>query len=147
MPKFRLHIVAIVLLLVSIFALAGCGGGSSTANPRLTGLSPDGVVKTVFNEVQANQMNDAKQYLAPNTSGDTASVQTMKNSNLISVKTITTQGDYAVVVATMQQQNTTNFSVKPVGLEKINGEWYILDTNNIYNNAKYALLQKLLGNI
>ncbi|MBC8014309.1 MAG: hypothetical protein H7X79_01010 [Sporomusaceae bacterium] len=146
MSKFRLHITAVFILLVSLFALAGCGGGSA-ANPRINGLSPDGVVKTVFNEVQADQMNDAKAYLAPNTSGDSTSIQTMKNSNLISVKTVTIQGDYAVVLATMQQQNTTNFSVKPVGLEKINGEWYIVDVNNIYNNAKYALLQKLLSNI
>lgn len=146
MSKFKLHITAVFMLLVSIFALAGCGGGSAGA-PRINGLTPDGVVKTVFNEVQANQLNDAKEYLAPNTSGDSVSIQTMKNSNLISVKTVTTQGDYAVVMATMQQQNTVNFSVKPVGLEKINGEWYIVDANNIYNNAKYALLQKLLSSI
>jgi len=146
MSKLKLHITTMVIVLVSVFALAGCGGDSAGA-PRINGLSPDGVVKTVFNEVQANKMNDAKEYLAPNTSGDNASIQVMKNSNLISVKTVANQGDYAVVVATIQQQNTTNFSVKPVGLEKINGEWYILDLNNIYNNAKYTLLQKLLNNI
>ncbi len=145
MWKRKLHITAVVMLFVSIFALAGCGG--STGNPRITGLAPDQVVKTVFNEVQANQMNDAKEYLAPNTSGDNASIQTMKNSNLLSVKTVASQGDYAVVLATMQQQNTTSFTVKPVGLEKINGEWYIVDVNNIYNNAKYALLEKLLSNL
>ena len=145
MSKFKLHIATVVMVLVSIFALAGCGGGAGA--PRINGLAPDGVVKTVFNEVQANQMNDAKEYLAPNTSGDNSSIQAMKNSNLVSVKTVANQGDYAVVVATMVQQNTTNFSVKPVGLEKINGEWYILDVNNIYNNAKYSVLQKLLGNL
>jgi len=145
MYKLKLHITAVVMLLVSIFALAGCG--DSAGAPRITGLAPDGVVKTVFNEVQANQLNDAKSYLAPNTSGDNASIQTMKNSNLISAKTVANQGDYAVVLATMQQQNTTNFSVKPVGLEKINGEWCIVDVNNIYNNAKYVLLQKLLTNL
>jgi len=145
MFKVKLHIATVLMLLISIFALVGCGG--SAGNPRITGLTPDQVVKTVFNEVQANQMNDAKEYLAPNTSGDNASIELMKKSNLLSVKTVANQGDYAVVMATMQQQNTTNFSVKPVGLEKINGEWYIVDVNNIYNNAKYALLQKLLSSL
>ena len=145
MSKLKLHITTVVMLLVSIFALAGCGGGGAGA-PRINGLTPDGVVKTVFNEVQTDRMNDAKEYLAPDTTGDNASIQAMKNSKLISVKTVANQGNYAVVVATMQQENSTNFSVKPVGLEKINGEWYILDVNNIYNNTKYALLQKLLNN-
>jgi len=145
MSKFKLHITTVVMVLVSIFALAGCG--DSAGAPRINGLAPDAVVRTVFNEVQTNHLSDAKEYLAPNTTGDNSSIQAMKNSNLISVKTLANQGDYAVVVATMQQQNSTNFSVKPVGLEKINGEWYILDLNNIYNNAKYSVLQKLLGNI
>jgi len=145
MSKLKLRLSTAAILLVSLFVLAGCGG--STGAPRINGLAPDGVVRTVFNEVQANQMSDAQQYLAPNTSGDNSTIQAMKNANLISVKTVANQGDYAVVVATVVQQNSTNFSVKPVGLEKINGEWYILDVNNIYNNAKYSVLQKLLGNL
>jgi len=145
MSKLKLHITAVVILLVSIFALAGCDG--STGAPRITGLAPDAVVRTVFNAVQTDRMNDAKEYLAPNTVGDNSSLQAMRNSTLLSTKTVASQGDYAVVMATMQQQNSTNFSVKPVGLEKINGEWCILDVNNIYSNAKFAILQKLLGNL
>lgn len=145
MSKFKLHITTVVMVLVSLFALAGCG--DSAGAPRITGLSPEGVVRTVFNEVQQNHLSDAKEYLAPNTKGDNASVQAMKNSNLISAKTVANQGGYAVVVATLQQKDNTNFFIKPVGLEKINGEWCILDVNNIYNNAKYALLQTLLSNL
>jgi len=145
MSKFKLHITTVLMVLVSIFALAGCG--DSAGAPRITGLSPDGVVTTVFNEVQANHINNAKEYLAPNTSGDKASVQAMKNSNLISARTVANQDGYAVVIATLQQKDNSNFSIKPVGLEKINGEWCILDVSNIYNNAKYALLQQLLRNL
>ena len=135
----------IVLLIVSVFAIAGSGGGSNGA-PRIMGLTPDGVVKMVFDNVKADRMNDAKEYLAPNTTGDRTVIQEMKNSNLLLVKTVAQQGDYAVVVATLQQQNSS-LSVKPVGLEKINGEWYILDVDNIYNNVKYSILQRLLANI
>jgi hypothetical protein len=145
MSKLKLNIAMVVLLLVSIFAITGCGGGSNAA-PRIMGLAPDGVVKTVFDNVKADRMNDAKEYLAPNTLGDKTVIQEMKNSNLLFVKTVAQKGDYAVVLATLQQQNS-NLSVKPVGLEKINGEWYVLDVNNIYNNAKYSILQRLLTNI
>lgn len=145
MSKLKLNIAMVVLLLVSIFAITGCGGGSN-ATPRIMGLAPDGVVKTVFDNVKADRMNDAKEYLAPNTLGDKTVIQEMKNSNLLFVKTVAQKGDYAVVLATLQQQNS-NLSVKPVGLEKINGEWYVLDVNNIYNNAKYSILQRLLTNI
>lgn len=145
MSKLKLSITTVVMVLVSMFALAGCG--DSPGAPRITGLSPDGVVRTVFNEVQANQMSDAKEYLAPGTTGDNASLKTMRNSNLINAKTVANQSGFAVVVATVMQQNTNNISVKPVGLEKINGEWCILDINNIYNNTKYTVLQRLLGGI
>ena len=145
MSKLKLNITMVVLLLVSIFAIAGCGGGSDGA-PRIMGLSPDGVVKTVFDNVKANRMNDAKEYLAPNTVGDKTVIQEMRNSNLLFVKTVAQKGDYAVVVATLQPENSS-ISVKPVGLEKINGEWYVLDVNNIYNNVKYSILQRLLANI
>jgi hypothetical protein len=143
MSKLKLNITIVVLLFVSIFAIAGCG---SDAAPRIMGLAPDGVVKTVFDNVKADRMNDAKEYLAPNTSGDKTVIQEMKNSNLLFVKTVAQQGDYAVVVATLQQQNSS-LSVKPVGLEKIKGEWYILDVNNIYNDVKYSILQRLLAGI
>lgn len=144
MSKLKLNITMVVLLIVSLFAITGCGGGSAT--PRIMGLAPDGVVKTVFDNVKANRMNDAKEYLAPNTLGDKTVIEEMKNSNLLFVKTVAQKGDYAVVVATLQQQNS-DLSVKPVGLEKINGEWYVLDVNNIYNNVKYSVLQRLLANI
>lgn len=145
MSKLKLNMAMVVLLLVSVFAIAGCGGGSNGA-PRILGLAPDGVVKTVFDHVKADRMNDAKEYLAPNTTGDKTVIQEMRNSNLLLTKTVAQQGDYAVVVATLQQQNS-NLSVKPVALEKINGEWCILDVNNIYNNVKYSILQRLLANI
>lgn len=145
MSRIKLNIATVVLLIVSMFVIAGCGGGSNAA-PRIMGLTPDGVVKTVFDDVKADRMNDAKEYLAPNTTGDKTVIQEMKNSNLLLVKTVAQQGNYAVVVATLQQQNS-GLSVKPVGLEKINGEWCILDANNIYNNVKYSILQRLLANI
>jgi len=145
MSKLKLRLTTIVMVLVSMFLLAGCDGGAGA--PRITGLAPEAVVKTVFNEVQADHMNDAKEYLAPNTTGDNDSLRTMRDSNLINAKTVANQGGFAVVMATVMQQNTNNISVKPVGLEKINGEWCILDVNNIYNNTKYAVLAKLLGNL
>lgn len=145
MSKLKLRITTVVMVLVSMFALAGCDGGAGA--PRITGLAPEAVVRTVFNEVQAGQMNDAKEYLAPNATGDNASLQTMRNSNLINAKTVANQAGFAVVMATVMQQNTSNISIKPIGLEKINGEWCILDVSNIYNNTKYAVLQRLLGGI
>ena len=145
MSKLKLRLTTIAMVLVSMFLLAGCDGGAGA--PRITGLAPEAVVRTVFNEVQADHMNDAKEYLAPNTTGDNDSLRTMKNSNLINAKTVANQGGFAVVLATVTQQNTSNISVKPVGLEKINGEWCILDINNIYNNTKYAVLERLLGNL
>lgn len=145
MSKLKLRITTVVMVLVSMFVLAGCDG--STGAPRITGLAPEAVVRTVFSEVQADHMSDAKEYLAPDTTGDNSSLQTMRNSNLINAKTVANQGGFAVVMATTMQQNTSNISVKPVGLEKINGEWCILDVNNIFNNTKYAVLQRLLGNM
>lgn len=145
MSKVKLNLTVVLLLLMSIFLIAGCGGGGGGATPRIMGLAPEGVVKTVFDHVKADRMNDAKEYLAPNAAGDKTVIQEMRNSNLLFVKTLAQQGDYAVVVATLQPP-TGNLSVKPVGLEKINGEWCILDTNNIYNDVKYIILQKLLAN-
>jgi hypothetical protein len=38
-------------------------------------------------------------------------------------------------------------TIKPVGLEKVNGEWYIVDFDQIYNDTKYKVLQQLMANI
>ena len=71
----------------------------------------------------------------------------IKNSNLIAAKQVAAQGNYAVVLVTLQEQNTFKVVIRPLGLEKINGEWYIVDFNQIYNDTKYNILQSLLQNI
>lgn len=74
-------------------------------------------------------------------------IQEIKNTNIVSIKQVAQESNYAAVVVTIQEQNTVKMSVKPVGLEKINGEWYIVDFDQIYNGAKYKVLQQLLANI
>ena len=68
----------------------------------------------------------------------------LKGQKLIHVKEAASQGNYCVVVATLQGQDSFAVKVKPVGLEKINGEWYLVDINKIYQSAKYELLLKML---
>lgn len=153
MPKKSLKTVAVVCLLLIVVLVAGCGGGSGAK--RITGLSPDGVVKTFFDAAKNNKMNDAGAYISPTSAGDaktvvkfmTGDLDQIKKSNLISAKLAGQQGDYAVVATTLQEQDSFKFTVKPVGLEKINGEWYIVDFDQIYRDAKYKVLQQLLANI
>jgi hypothetical protein len=150
-------LTAVFTLLIVVLLAAGCGGGGGSA-PRITGLSADGVVKTFFDEAKSGRLNDAAQYVSPSTTNDPrvvikyltgkSGLDELKNANLLSLRKAAEQGDYAVVVATLQpEQNSLNVIVRPVGLEKLNGEWYIVDFDKIYQDAKYKLLQQLLSKI
>ncbi|MEG6586890.1 hypothetical protein [Dendrosporobacter sp. 1207_IL3150] len=155
MVKKSFKTLAVVSLLLIVVLVAGCGGGGSGAK-RISGLSPDGVVKTFFNAAKSNNLNEAKLYVSPVSSGDVktaikfmtgSGLTEIQKSNLASIKLAKQQGDFAVVVATLQEENSFRFTVKPIGLEKIDGEWYIVDFEQIYQNAKYKVLQQLLANI
>ncbi|VBB08353.1 Hypothetical protein LUCI_3625 [Lucifera butyrica] len=139
-------------LLVSLLA-AGCGGGGGQ---RIMGLSPSDTVKTFFDAAKNNQMSAAALYVSPSSANAQAALNYMsgqnnlsnlQNYNLLSLNKVAEQGNFSVVVATLQEQNSTKFTVKPVGLEKINGEWYIVDNNQIYSAAKYSILAQLLSKI
>lgn len=144
-------LVCITLLIVALVITAGCGGGSKVN--RQLGLSPEQVVHTFFEAAKDNKMSEAAAYVSPTSASDTQTVlkfvtgqdrKTVKNSNLLSVKNVAQQGNYAAVVATLQQQNSLAITVKPVGLEKINGEWYIVDYEQALRDAKYKVLAQLL---
>lgn len=150
----RLKLIVALFLVVIAFAAAGCGGGGAQ---RILGLSADGVVQTFFDAAKAGNTNEATLYVSPSTLNDPSTVyqyltgqnslSSLKNANLLSLRKVAEQGNFAVVVATLQlQQNSLNVTVKPIGLEKINGEWYIVDNNQIYQDAKYHLLLQLLSN-
>ena len=156
MANRKLTLILVVSILVIVLATAGCGGGSGVQ--RVSGLSSDDVVKTFFNAAKSGQLNEAALYVSPSSKNDPRTVmkyltglsglEELKNANLLSLKKVTEQGNYAVVVATLQpEQNILGLTVKPVGLEKINGEWYIVDFNKIYQDSKYQLLQQLLSKI
>lgn len=146
-----------VSMLLIILAVAGCGGSGSTAE-RVLGLAADGVVKTFFNAAKAGNLNEAALYVSPDSKNNSQAVKSfvtgqlglsqIQNANLLAVKQVAQKGDYAVVLATLQdQQGSAQVTVKPVGLTKINGEWYIVDSNQIYNDVKYKILQQLLASI
>ena len=155
-PKSMLLSLVTVLLVTVL--IAGCGGGVNVK--RLTGLSASDVVKTFIDNAKNNKLDEAGLYVSPASKNDPQTVlkyltgQTgqseldlIKNSNLIAAKQVAQQGNYAVVLTTLQEQNTFNVIIRPLGLEKINGEWYIVDFNQIYNDTKYSILQSLLQNI
>ncbi|BBB92763.1 MAG TPA: hypothetical protein PKA28_02940 [Methylomusa anaerophila] len=151
---FEFKYLAVVILIIGIALTAGCGGGSDAQ--RILGLSAEQVVHTFYDSAKENRMNEAKLYVSPASIGDTQTVlkyvtgqtaSTVKNSNLLSVKQVAQAGNYAVIVATLQEQNSLNVSVKPVGLEKIDGEWYIVDYDQIFKNLKYQALAQLMSNI
>ena len=148
-------LLAVSLLMVAL-VIAGCGG-SGPGVQRIAGLTTEGTVKTFFDAAKSGRMNEAALYVSsasksnPQTvlkfmTGQTG-VEQIKNSNIFSIKQVTQQGNYAAVIVTMQEQNTFKMTIKPVGLEKINGEWYIVDFDQIYADAKYKVLQQLLANI
>lgn len=149
-------LLAMSLLLV-VLLVAGCGGSSGAGLQRVAGLSTEGTVKTFFDAAKNNRMNEAGLYVSAASKNNISTVlkfmtgqtgvEEIKNSNILSIKQITQQGNYAVVVATIQEQNSFKMTIKPVGLEKTNGEWYIIDFDQIYTDAKYKVLQQLLANI
>jgi len=136
-----------ISLLLMLLVVAGCGG-SSPSIQRIMGLTAEETVQTFFDATKNNRIKEAALYVSAvsQTTAQTEVAQ-IKKSNLLSVKQVAEQGNYAVVIATMQEQNTFKMTVKPVGLEKVNGEWYIIDLDQIYIDAKYKVLQQLLANL
>ena len=155
MFKRNVRILLAASLLIIVALVAGCGGGSGLQ--RVPGLSPTETVTTFFDAAKNNRMEEASLYVSaasksdPNTvvkfmTGQSELTQ-IKNSNIMSIKQVAQQGNYAALLVTTQEQNTFKINMKPVGLEKVNGEWYIIDFDQIYTNAKYKVLQQLLANI
>ncbi|MPM46571.1 hypothetical protein SDC9_93275 [bioreactor metagenome] len=153
--KLRTLLAASMLLVILV--VAGCGGGGSSAK-RISGLAADGVVKTFFEAAKAGELSEAALYVSPDSKNNISTVKKfmtgqfgldqIKDANLLSVKKVAEKGDYAVVLTTLQEkQGSMKVSVKPVGLMKVSGEWYIVDADQIYTDAKYRALQQLLANI
>ena len=159
MKKHIVRVAAVCMLTVFVVVAAGCGGGSGGSGlHRLVGLTPDATVKTFFTAAKNGNLEEASLYVANETKSNAQTLvkfltgqngmEQIKNSNIISIKNVVAQGDYAVVMATLQpDMNSLNLVVRPVGLEKVNDEWYIVDFDQIYNNAKYAALKALLEKI
>lgn len=152
----RNKLILVAMLMLTLIVTAGCGGGGSDAQ-RQSGLSPEQVVQSFFDAAKGGRMKEAALYVSPTSANDTKTVlkyvtgesrSTVKNSNLLSVKKLAQQGNYTAVVATLQaEQNSANLSIKPVGLEKIDGEWYIVDYDQAISEAKYKVLAQLLNRI
>jgi len=142
-------------ILMVVLLVAGCGG-SESGGPRVSGLTTEATVKAFFDAAKNDRTNEATLYVSPISKSDPQTVlkfmtgqtgiEQIKNLDIFSIKQVALQGNYAAVVVTMQDQNNVKV-VKPVGLEKIKGQWYIVDVDQIYTNAKYKVLQQLLGNI
>lgn len=144
--KAKVKLLLAVSMLLVLVVVAGCGGGSG--GKRQAGLTPEEVVKTFFDAAKDKNYSKAALYVAPGASNKDELGDITPNSNLLSVRKVAQQGDFAVVSATIQpEQNSLNVTFKTVGLEKIDGEWYILDYDQIYQNAKYKLLQQLMEKI
>ena len=147
-------LILAALLVITLLVTAGCGGSDVTRQP---GLSPEQVIHSFFDAAKGNRMNEAALYVSPTSASDTKTVlkfvtgqssTTIKTSNLLSVKLVAQQGNYAAAVATLQQeQNSLNLIIKPVGLEKIDDEWYIVDYDQALREAKYKVLAQLLTHI
>lgn len=143
-------LAAAMLLLLAL--AAGCGGGGVK---RIMGLAPAEVVKTFYDAAKNGNTAEAALYLSPDAAGNMEAVtksltgklslKDLRDANLLSVKEVARQDNYAVVVATLQRaQNSADVIVQPVGLEKINGEWYIVNPDKIYHDVKYQVLAQLL---
>lgn len=151
----RNKIILVAVLMLALLVTAGCGGGSGLK--RQANLSPEGVIRTFFDAAKNNRMSEAALYVSPTSVGDMQTVlkyvtgqtkASVKKSNLLSVKIVAQQGDYAAALATLQtDQNSLSVAFKPVGLEKIDGEWYIVDSDQIFHQAKYRILAQLLSGI
>lgn len=146
-----------MLFLAFILGFSLLIGGCAGTAERERGLEPEAVVKTVFNAAKAKKLTQAAAYVAPSALVDDVSsvtkmltgfgVEDIRTANLLSVKKVSTQGDFAVVVATIHQENTLKISVKTIGLEKIEDEWYIIPVDRIVQDTKYRLLADLLGDM
>jgi ABC-type glycerol-3-phosphate transport system substrate-binding protein len=154
MFKRNIRVLLAVSMLVLVILVAGCGG---SGGKRVPGLSATETVTTFFDAAKNNRMSEASLYVSSASKNDPKTVlkfmtgqsgiQEIKNANIASIKQVAQQGNYTAVIVTIQEQNSFKMSVKPVGLEKINGEWYIVDFDQIYNDAKYKVLLQLLSNI
>ncbi|WP_371381643.1 hypothetical protein [Sporomusa aerivorans] len=150
----RNKLVLVAVLMIALLVTAGCGGSDVK---REAGLSPEQVIHRFFDAAKGSRMSEASLYVSPNSIADTKTVvkfvtgqtsSTIKYSNLLSVKIVAQQGSFAAAVATLQQeQNSLNLVIKPVGLEKIDDEWYIVDYDQALREAKYKVLAQLLSRI
>lgn len=154
MFKKNMRIIAALSLLVLVVLVAGCGGSSGLQ--RIAGLSAEDTVKTFFDAAKNSHMDQAALYVSAASKSDPQtvlkfmtgqSVAQIKNSSILSIKQLAQQGNYAAMVVTTQEQNSLNLTIKPVGLEKVNGEWYIIDADQVFKDAKYIILQQLLSKI
>jgi hypothetical protein len=138
--------------------IAGCGGGDGAKLHRVKGLAPDKVVATFYERAKNQKLEEAALYIAPTSLKELQGVggflkndlelSEIQSSNLLMAKPVAEQGGFAVVLATLQDGiNSTKITVKAVGLEKIDGEWYIVDFKTAYKYAKYEALESLLKNI
>ncbi|MCE5286525.1 MAG: hypothetical protein LLG02_11860 [Pelosinus sp.] len=153
MLKKMARLVMMVSLFAFVVTLAGCSGGGQTVQ-RIAGLSPEDVVKTFVDAAKNNRLSEAALYVAATSKSNPQTVlkyvtgqtdvQQLKDANLLLVKQVVVQGDYAVVAVGLKADS---YQVKAVGLEKVAGEWYIVDFDQILNNAKYNILRGLLSNI
>jgi len=151
----KLMMLCLTLALIAGL-IAGCGGGGKGLH-RLTGLSPEQVVTTFQDLAKHKKYAEAALYVSPVSLAsvsvssflkDDLGLSNVATSNLLSVKRLGQTGDFAVVLATLQDGvNTSNISVKVIGLEKIKGEWYIVDNDTIAQEAKYRLLQDLINKV
>lgn len=148
-------LILVAVLMMTLLVTAGCGGGSGFE--RQANLSPEAVIQKFFDAAKGSRMNEAAAYVSPTSVGDTKTVlkyvtgqssSTIKNANLLSVKLVSQKGNFAAALATLQpEQNSLNVVFKPVGLEKIDGEWYIVDYDQIFREAKYSILAQLFNAI
>lgn len=155
MFKRNIRVLLTVSMLVLVILVAGCGG--SSGGKRVPGLSATETVTTFFDAAKNNRMSEASLYVSDASKNDSKTVlkfmtgqsgiKEIKNANIVSIKQVAQQGNYAALVVTIQEQNSVKMSVKPIGLEKIDGEWYIVDFDQIYSDAKYKVLLQLLSNI
>lgn len=154
----QLKIIKIVMTLSLLMLTIIIGGCGSSGAQRVAGLSSTDVVRTFIELSKQNKLSEAALYVSPSSTADSAAVlnfmtgqdglAAIKNAAVLSLKQIAQQGNYAVVLATLQQEpNTVRLLIKPVALEKIDNEWYIVDINKVYTDAKYSVLAQLLSKI
>lgn len=152
MRNLWFHRMAVLCLLLFAAAAAGCATGE-----RQTGLSPAGVVETFYQNAKEGRTGQAALYIAPGTELETgdvarqvsglAELRELRSTNLVDVRQVASQGDFAVVLATVQTKNSLRTSVKAVGLERTDGEWYIVDSDRMIANARYRILADLIRRI